>query len=164
MMPSRWRILCVSLLGAGCVAIALWADVWFGLAALGLILIKSVVVSRGRLVGRRRTEGWAQAGVWICSLGVLAAFLKTRDGTLRVDQYYSAFAFLLAAILLAPDNRGALPPVGWRCLAMAWAYSGVGVWLTVSYSQNVPRMFYGGLLAALLLLVTCHWLFQLPSM
>ena len=133
------------------------------LCGVGRSWIKSVVVSRDRLVRWRNGRNGAGRRLDLQS-GRPGRLSQNRDGTLRVDQYYSAFACLLAAILLTPDNRGALPTVGWRCLAMAWAYSGVGVWLAVSYSQNVPRMFYAGLLGALLLLVTCHWLFQLPSM
>ncbi len=163
--PALGFLLLRILATCGAVTIAVWFEIpWWGIIALGL-LGALAAAAHPRPPGPRKRPGAVLAVfAWICSLTVAAA-LSTKSKTACSSVSFALLAWLVTAAIL-PDYGGTIDDClkkSWRILSMAWAFFGVGLCLIYAYCQNLPEVFYLGLLINLVLLILCKLLFRMAA-
>jgi len=142
---------------------------WPGTAGLGLLGASALAAELTPAARGERFWKWGMIVAWVCTLVVpVSLFLEKDEGFTfdgYVNAYYAVLAWLIAAVILPTSNRTVSPALQarWRVPAMILAFFGGFLWLTSSYSQNLPAAFHIGLLINLILLILYRCWFRMPA-
>lgn len=138
------------------------------LAALGCSLLLPELGGKiGRLEGwnGEQVATWAAIAAWLFTLSLPPFLLYTTKNATLAESYYAVLAWLVTTAVALASVRAAKTGLkrSWKILSMVWAYTGVFLWLSAAYLQNVPGSFYLGLVLAIVLLILTQLWFRLPA-
>lgn len=137
---------------------------WSGLAGIG-VFAGAIAFAQAKFGRRERASRGCVVAGWlgIAVLGGSAWFAK--DAPFLWDTYYAVLAWLVAtvAFLAVSRMRDGVARVGWKVFGMTLSFLGALIWTAVGYFQNLPGIFYFGLLIWLALLIGCRSVFRLSA-
>ena len=138
-----------------------WPEIFF-LAWTGVSLIAPEISSS---TNRNRAWAWAARAAWAGSTVLFLNLIISVSKHTGLDTYYAVWSWIMGGAVSLTTHRVSDPltKVWWKALVLAWAVAGEVIWIAASYAQNLPGLFYIGLILCLALLIACRSLFQMPG-